>query len=108
MIIEALINKEACVNGTSEMNRAQKNQFLRNQTSFKTPLDFAKESNSQALIDEVISKGAKEKQTLIRERYEASRGFIPRNQYQGERPSPYFTPFNGIRLVNFFRSLFPQ
>jgi hypothetical protein len=90
------------------MSRTQKDQFLQIDTAFTTPLNYAMSSNSQDLINELLSKGAKEKQTLIRERYEASRGFIPRNQYQGERPSPYFTPFNGIRLVNFFRSLFPQ
>jgi hypothetical protein len=103
-----LIDKEACVNGTSEMNRAQKNQFLRNQTSFKTPLDFAMNCQSQELISELILNEAKQKHQLIQERTEASSGLISPIQYQGDTPSTSITAKNVIRLLQYFYNAFPK
>ena len=107
-IIEELISKEACVNGTSKMTRVEKDQFLKIESRFFSPLGFAMSSNSQELIDALISKGAKEKYQIIQARDEASTGFIPPNQYQGERPSTSITSIYAFKLLRYIYNLSPR
>ena len=106
MIIEALINKEACVNGTSKMTRVEKNQFLKNESLFFSPLDFAMCSNSQVLINKLASRGASRKHEIIEQRREVRTGFIPTNQYQGERPSTSTKLQNAISLLRYLNKLY--